>query len=66
MQATGKRFSLFNKPMRSPASFNDVTALEALQSSVDSLDITSPRATLDAGHRQIARQSLSSIPETGG
>ncbi len=41
-QASGKKCSLFNKPLKSPASFGEVEALEALTGGLAPLAIASP------------------------
>lgn len=44
LQASGKQASFFNKPLRSPASFDDVEVVAALTEGVAPLAIGSPPA----------------------
>jgi hypothetical protein len=42
LQASGKQASFFNKTLRSPASFDDVEVVNALESGIAPLAIGSP------------------------
>ena len=59
VQASGKRSSLFNRPISSPASFKDVSRADG--TALDSLVATSPRASQNG--RQASLATLVSIPE---
>lgn len=61
-KASGKRFSLFNKPISSPASFDDIS-IAATAAELGKLTAASPRAATEADARQSPASTLSRIPE---
>jgi len=60
VQASGKRFSLFNRPISSPASYEDLAKISPAD--IDTILATSPKAPIqDLGRR--SRSNLDTISE---
>lgn len=60
-KASGKRFSLFNRPISSPASYEELSNIDGKE--LDHMVATNPRASLDGSRRRSGLQTLLSIPE---